>query len=65
VPIKDKKIAKLDLYQPFERYLKKFKCNIIQIITRGTGKSYLLLTIAGRTFLYGETLLMLINAISD
>lgn len=40
--IKDKKIVKLDLYQPFERYLKELKCDITQITTMALGNSYLL-----------------------
>jgi hypothetical protein len=40
--IKDKKLVKLELYSPFERYLKELKCNINQIMTTALGNSYLL-----------------------
>ncbi len=63
--IKDKKIAKLDLYQPFERYLKGLKCNITQIITRGTEKPYFLLPSAGQWQIYSNAMTRLAEAVVE
>lgn len=40
--LKDKKIVTLELYQPFERYLKEQECNINLTIPMGNKKPYLL-----------------------
>lgn len=39
--LKDKKIVKLELYQPFEKYLNEQKCNINQIIPITSENSYI------------------------
>ncbi len=40
--LKDKKIVKLELYQPFKRYLEELKCSTTPVITKSYENSYIL-----------------------